>query len=926
MSWIAPLFFISLLLFFPINPFSEEPESFTDKEGYPSDFPAKDGNPKIDPDLLEKADHEYVSTVLELSSPASDLMDELALENITIETYFANEVLVTVPASRLEELSNLPYVIHLRAPHEAIPSVTSEGLEQLKVDIAHDIGLQGEGVRVAIIDSGFDLSNPEIRDNVGDWRSFTRSGDIRGENAGDTKHGTGVAEIVLDVAPKATLLLYNFDGSIDFRNAVKHAVRAGAQIISVSQSFFNVGPYDGTSSVSMALDDARARGVLPINAVGNRAKQHWQGSWTNPDADVWHNFRGQDETNDITLKSGKTLKIWLSWNDWPRSSQDYDLYLDDASGKRVARSIRVQNGATSPTEFISFTVPSDGTYQISIRRASATRSVFFELFVNTGELNYGVAESSVANLGDARGAVSVGATHWRTGELKSFSSRGPTTDGRIKPDVTAPDSVSTLAYSPGVFSGTSASTPHVAGLAALMLSGNPELTPDDLQNLLQNGAVDAGPSGRDNMFGSGKTRASFAAFTAPETASNILVDDVEYDVSQGPIGFVWSPGSRHTFEVLTTTVALGPGIRTDFQRWINLDQETLTINTFFGLTYQGGPSIFGAEFEKQFLLSVDSRYGSPEGSGWYKEDTLAFISLEDRRIDHGNKTRRTADFWVGDTTALDLGDERAEEQNREFSDLQTPVLLSSPVTLILEWQTQYLVNFQIRDSSGRELRGERPSMALSGPAGADSDISDTREYKHSLFLRLEPGRTGDEWLEPGTYHLEEIIWNDTDIKRLNQNDFIIDASSTGEDIRFNTRVYNIQLRVTDFLGLPAIEAETRVTTAGGERFFETVDSDGSVFISQVPLEDFEVRVSSLTGTTFVTGDASEGLLEIKVPLGMIGLIVLLIIAAALSLTLIVIRRRGRKSGEKTSSDLTSDDSEQGDDTEPQELSNPKFPI
>ena len=97
----CPLIFISLLLFFPINPFSEEPESFTDKEGYPSDFPAKDGNPKIDPDLLEKADHEYVSAVLELSSPASDLMDELALDNITIETYFANEVLVTVPASRL---------------------------------------------------------------------------------------------------------------------------------------------------------------------------------------------------------------------------------------------------------------------------------------------------------------------------------------------------------------------------------------------------------------------------------------------------------------------------------------------------------------------------------------------------------------------------------------------------------------------------------------------------------------------------------------------------------------------------------------------------------------------------------------------------------------------------------------------------------
>ena len=199
MSWVAPLFFISLLMFFPINPSPETPDSFTDLDGLPSDIPTKEGNPKIDPDLLAKADPEYVGVVLELSGLASDLIDEIALQNITIETYYANEALVRVPVTRLEELSNLPFVVYLRPPHEAFPSVTTEALEQLKVDVAHSIGFQGEGVRVAIIDSGFDLSNSEIRDNVGDWKSFTRTGNIRGGSAGDIKHGTGVAEIVLDV-------------------------------------------------------------------------------------------------------------------------------------------------------------------------------------------------------------------------------------------------------------------------------------------------------------------------------------------------------------------------------------------------------------------------------------------------------------------------------------------------------------------------------------------------------------------------------------------------------------------------------------------------------------------------------------------------------------------------------------------------------
>ncbi|VVB90279.1 Subtilisin-like serine protease [uncultured archaeon] len=91
------------------------------------------------------------------------------------------------------------------------------------------------------------------------------------------------------------------------------------------------------------------------------------------------------------------------------------------------------------------------------------------------------------------------------GDLAYFSGQGPVYDAAgntlIKPDVVAPTFVST---SHGIFGGTSASAPHVAGAAALVLSANPYLTPDEVQQALEESAVDLGSAGKDNQYGSGR--------------------------------------------------------------------------------------------------------------------------------------------------------------------------------------------------------------------------------------------------------------------------------------------------------------------------------------------------------------------------------------------------------------------------------------
>ncbi|MCC7297516.1 MAG: S8 family peptidase, partial [Bacteroidia bacterium] len=126
------------------------------------------------------------------------------------------------------------------------------------------------------------------------------------------------------------------------------------------------------------------------------------------------------------------------------------------------------------------------------------------------------------------------AQNWlNVGEISDFSSRGPTTDNRIKPDISAPgqniiSSVNTRAFAGWMgdattlktqfnsqefnwtmFSGTSMAAPHVAGIVALLLEANPTLTPQQIRDVLQQTAIRDKFTGADsnNNYGFGKVNA-----------------------------------------------------------------------------------------------------------------------------------------------------------------------------------------------------------------------------------------------------------------------------------------------------------------------------------------------------------------------------------------------------------------------------------
>ncbi len=190
----------------------------------------------------------------------------------------------------------------------------------------------------------------------------------------------------------------------------------------------------------------------------------------------------------------------------------------------------VANRVLHGIDVINLSLGSPGCNPGTSGTAAAANAAAATVVVVVAAGNAGPGTCTVGSPGSAQDVITVGAmadTGVTLGGFREeipgfnqayFSSRGPTLDGRTKPDISAPgvqitsaDANSLGAYQ--TFSGTSMATPFVAGVAALMLDHQSTLTNAAIKTTLMSTAVDWGPAGPDIDYGAGRLD-GFAAIKA----------------------------------------------------------------------------------------------------------------------------------------------------------------------------------------------------------------------------------------------------------------------------------------------------------------------------------------------------------------------------------------------------------------------------
>jgi subtilisin family serine protease len=446
---------------------------------------------------------------------SKDTIDIEALKDYGCEIIKTGDAIIKakVPILMLDAIADqVEGVSFINLPDRPLADIISEGVGLTGASTYQSAGYAGQNVKVAIIDLGFAglsaaISNGEIPSSVIKI-DCTGTGCVPTDfPSEDEVHGTAVSEIVHEMAPSAQLYVIKVDDRLDLKNAKDYCIANGIKVINHSVAWFNTNFYDGTcyfdNSVCMA-NHAYQNGILWVNSAGNAARNHYEAIFIDTDGDQLHNVTSNNNFIAFNAEAGDLLVAHLTWDAWPATDQDYDFLLYDSSMAKVASSEGWQSGTQTPTESIGYVIPTSGIYYLAVKKYKATSNQKFEIFTFYHELNPHVASSSLLSPADAAGAMAVAAINWAnwlTGPQESFSSQGPTTDGRMKPEVSGPDGNSSYTY--GTFLGTSAASPHVAGAAALILSSDPTLSVSQLWDIITSSAIDMGASGQDPIYGYG---------------------------------------------------------------------------------------------------------------------------------------------------------------------------------------------------------------------------------------------------------------------------------------------------------------------------------------------------------------------------------------------------------------------------------------
>jgi len=373
----------------------------------------------------------------------------------------------------LHEREDVSYISRF-VPESEFWDLDDDATDFVQLDHLYDVGQEGEGVKIAVLDSGFkDYLNSQANGNLPagnklHYKNFLDTPDITKD------HGRKCAEVVHAVAPKAELYLYRVSGHEAWEDAVDEAIDEGVDIITSSIGYHMYGPGTGKGLLDDVVKKATDNGILWFQANGNEHHKFFHTHYSNP-GDKWVNLMPGDETNHYDLFKDQKLKVQMRYDQWGAdghgdAKDDFDLYVVKKNAnvwEIIASSIDDNIETGIPFEILEFTAPEDGRYHIAIYEyeKNTAGDVVFSLHYSRKHPEYESDGKEVVIPADSPEAISVGAVH-EGGVLAGYTSRGPTIDGRFKPDFAAPSGF--VLPAGNEIAGTSFSTPFLAGSAAVL--------------------------------------------------------------------------------------------------------------------------------------------------------------------------------------------------------------------------------------------------------------------------------------------------------------------------------------------------------------------------------------------------------------------------------------------------------------------------
>jgi hypothetical protein len=548
-----------------------------------------------------------------------DLVDFITVSGGTVVNQFAafGALRALLPVEALETVAARAEVRFLEPAAQAttnVGSVTSQGDRTHRADTARATlpTTGGSGIKVGVLSDGVNSLAASIAS-----RNLNANTTVIAGQAGSGDEGTAMLEIIQDLVPNAQLYFATaFNGPASFASNILALQAAGCTVIVDDVTYFNESPFQD-QVITQAVSTVSAAGVMYFSSARNSGSKDkgtsgtWEGDFTaggvatiGSKSGSVHDFGGGVTFNTVG-SGGSSRRVDLFWADpLGASSNDYDLFVTDATGTVLRSSTNTQSGTQDPYESTSTLNAGE---RIVIVKATAAAPRFLHLDTGRAVLAISTAGNVRGhNAAGAANAFSVAATDVNNSPspnffvggaanpVESFSSDGPrrmffnpngtaltpgnfsSTGGTVllKPDFTAADGVATSVTGFTTFYGTSAAAPHAAAIAALLQSYNRALTPAQIRALLSSTALDIESAGYDRDSGSGIITALAAIQAAP--APDPLTITATGLAASGLQGGPFNPTSG-TYTLTNNSVAPLNWTAAKTQSWTTLSPTSGTL-------------------------------------------------------------------------------------------------------------------------------------------------------------------------------------------------------------------------------------------------------------------------------------------------------------------------------------------------------------